>query len=55
MELFLDGHTGFADIPRIVAGVLDGHDNTTRPSLEDILAADEQSREWARRLAGGGG
>ena len=44
VDLFLGGHIGFTDIPRLVAQALKEHKNIPNPSLDDILAADE----WAR-------
>lgn len=45
VDLFLREKIGFTDIPRVVERVLDKHDNVSRPSLDDIHAADK----WARR------
>jgi 1-deoxy-D-xylulose-5-phosphate reductoisomerase len=45
VALFLDERIGFMDIPRLVAEALEGHQSTTHPSLEDVLAADVWARE----------
>jgi 1-deoxy-D-xylulose-5-phosphate reductoisomerase len=55
VEMFLEGRIGFADIARIVAGVLDKHESIEHPGLEEIIEADKLAREQARQLAGGGG
>jgi 1-deoxy-D-xylulose-5-phosphate reductoisomerase len=51
VELFLDNKIAFTHIPRIVEKMLEQHDNITRPSLEEILAADAWAREYAGRLS----
>jgi 1-deoxy-D-xylulose-5-phosphate reductoisomerase len=51
VELFL-GHTiSFVDIAKIVQETLEQHRNVTRPSLEEILAADAWARECVSRLS----
>jgi 1-deoxy-D-xylulose-5-phosphate reductoisomerase len=47
VALFLEEKIGFLDIPKVIERVCDRHrnDNTTNPSLDDILTADQ----WARR------
>jgi 1-deoxy-D-xylulose-5-phosphate reductoisomerase len=45
---FLSGEIRFLEIERIVQRVVETHDGTTHPSLEEILEADA----WARRQAG---
>ena len=45
VNLFLQGRIGFADIHRLVASALERHESISRPTLEDILSADE----WARQ------
>jgi 1-deoxy-D-xylulose-5-phosphate reductoisomerase len=47
VELFLAGVIGFTDIPRLVEGVLSGHQSVSNPSLEEVFEADD----WARRTA----
>lgn len=49
VELFLDEKIQFLDIPRLIEQVCDRHqsDNKARPTLDDILAADQ----WARQMA----
>ncbi len=50
VDAFLAGAAGFHDIPRIINIVMERHRVQVRPSLEDILAADEWAREAARDL-----
>ena len=45
VDLFLRGRIGFNDIHRLVAVTLERHESISRPTLEDILSADE----WARQ------
>ncbi|HEY9644337.1 MAG TPA: 1-deoxy-D-xylulose-5-phosphate reductoisomerase, partial [Coleofasciculaceae cyanobacterium] len=47
VALFLEEKIGFLDIPRLIEQVCDRHQsqNTSHPTLEDILAADQ----WARQ------
>ncbi len=45
---FLEGTTGFTDIPRLVERALDDLPVVDQPSLEDILAADKRTREQVR-------
>lgn len=45
---FLAGRIGFMDIPRIVEKVMAKHSIVTRPSLENIMDADQWARELAR-------
>ncbi|HUZ76269.1 MAG TPA: 1-deoxy-D-xylulose-5-phosphate reductoisomerase [Chloroflexota bacterium] len=45
VQLFLDGHIGFLDIPRLVEELLTEHENLPNPTLGDILEVDL----WARR------
>ncbi|SHE58986.1 1-deoxy-D-xylulose 5-phosphate reductoisomerase [Desulfofundulus australicus DSM 11792] len=47
VEAFLSGEIPFTGIYRVVAGVMDEHTVISRPTLEEILAADQ----WARRVA----
>jgi 1-deoxy-D-xylulose-5-phosphate reductoisomerase len=51
VEFFLSHRTRFTDIARIVQEALDQHQNISRPSLEDILAADNWARECATRIS----
>jgi len=50
---FLDGQIGFADIPAILAKVLDRHNPVRADTLEDVLDADRWARDeatrWVRR------
>ncbi len=47
--LFIEGKTGFADIPRIIESVMRKHIVNTKPGLDDIIEVDR----WARTTAGG--
>ena len=47
VERFCEGHIGFAEITATVARVMDAHEVVPRPSLPEILAADQ----WARHAA----
>ena len=51
VELFLGEKIGFTDISTIVSRTLEQHQSTAQPSLEEILAADEKSRETALQIA----
>ena len=48
VSLFLLGAIGFNDIPALIQRVLDEHQPTAKPNIEDITAADA----WARQKAG---
>jgi 1-deoxy-D-xylulose-5-phosphate reductoisomerase len=47
VERFCEGQIGFAEITATVARVMDAHEVVPRPSLPEILAADQ----WARHAA----
>jgi 1-deoxy-D-xylulose-5-phosphate reductoisomerase len=51
--LFLGGRLGFMDIPRLIREVMAKHRVKTRPSLDDILAADAWAQGQVLALAGG--
>jgi 1-deoxy-D-xylulose-5-phosphate reductoisomerase len=51
VELFLSHRIGFTGIARIVQETLEQHRSISRPSLEEILAADNWARECATRLS----
>ena len=53
VQLFLDGKIGFLDIARLVERAMEAHPAVTRPTLEDILAADAWAREFTASLTGG--
>jgi len=53
VQQFLAGQIKFTDIPKLVEQVLDKHKATTRPTLEEILAADDWARERVMQLAAG--
>ena len=50
VDLFLSHRIGFTDIAGIVQETLEQHQSSSRPSLEEILAADKWARECATRL-----
>lgn len=41
---YLDGRTGFYGVTAAIASALERHENTERPSLDDVLAADGRAR-----------
>ena len=47
---FLEGRCGFMDIPRVVAGVLEGHEPGNADDLASVLEVDERSRREAAAL-----
>ncbi len=47
VRLFMHQQIGFTEIPRIIRAALQSHRPVHNPALEDILAADEWSREFA--------
>ena len=51
VELFLQGRIGFMDIHRLVASTLESHNSISRPTLDDILSADEWARQIVRTAA----
>ena len=51
VELFLQGKIRFTDIATIVSKALEQHQSVTQPSIEEILAADEQTRETTLQIA----
>jgi 1-deoxy-D-xylulose-5-phosphate reductoisomerase len=53
VELFLTGRIGFSDIPRIVESALEAHKVVDKPSLEDIIEVDTQTRKLALQLSAG--
>jgi 1-deoxy-D-xylulose-5-phosphate reductoisomerase len=50
VESFLDGGIPYVDIPSVIRAVLDRHDVTRAPSLDELLAADRWARREARLL-----
>jgi len=50
VEAFLNGKTGFLDIPRVVEQVMERHKVVYKPDLETILAADRWARKTAQTL-----
>jgi 1-deoxy-D-xylulose-5-phosphate reductoisomerase len=53
VDAFLTHKIGFTDIAGIVEQTLGRHRDISRPSLEDILAADGWAREYAARICRG--
>jgi 1-deoxy-D-xylulose-5-phosphate reductoisomerase len=53
VELFLERKLQFTGIPHLIEQVLEKHQNTESPGLEEILEADRWAREQAYLLAGG--
>jgi len=47
---FLQRRVRFLDIPRVVAAVLEEHDNTPIADIDDVLAAEDEAREHADRV-----
>ncbi len=50
MQAFLDGRTGFAGIPRVIAAVMDRLPAVRLDSLGDVLAADAEARKVAESV-----
>ena len=52
VALFLEEKIEFLDIPRLIEKVCDRHtaDNKTKPTLDDILQADQWAREQVLSL-----
>ncbi len=48
VELFLSGYIGFLEIAEVVREALEKHQPTNHPTLEEILAADQWTREYAK-------
>lgn len=48
VQAFLERRLGFTDIPRVIEAVLEQHSVRSVSSLEDVLAADEWSRQQAQ-------
>ena len=49
--LFMSGHIGFCDIPRLVEDAMLKHDVSEGSSLEEVLSADSWAREYVRKQA----
>ncbi len=49
---FIEGRTGYTDIPAIISKVLREHDPVSDPGLAEILAADAWARSAARECLG---
>jgi 1-deoxy-D-xylulose-5-phosphate reductoisomerase len=52
VELFLSKRIKFTDIARLVGQALAEHKSIAHPTLEEILAADNQAREKVKKMAG---
>jgi 1-deoxy-D-xylulose 5-phosphate reductoisomerase len=52
VELFLSRRIKFTDIARLVGQAVEEHKSTAHPTLEEILAADNQVREKVKEMAG---
>jgi 1-deoxy-D-xylulose-5-phosphate reductoisomerase len=52
VELFLSKRIKFTDIPRLVKRALEEYKSIARPTLEEVLAADAQTREKVKEMAG---
>ncbi len=48
VQAFLDDKISFAEIWRLVQNAMGRHSNLARPSLDDIIQADKQAREFVR-------
>jgi len=58
VQAFLDGKLGFTGIWEVVSDVLEKHDGSRTPALDEIVAADASARTAAREVIarkGGGG
>ncbi|HBR00277.1 MULTISPECIES: 1-deoxy-D-xylulose-5-phosphate reductoisomerase [unclassified Roseofilum] len=55
VALFLDEKIGFLEIPKVIEQVCDRHQsqNTSHPSLDDILEADQWARQMVLEVADG--
>ena len=52
VEAFLNRRIAFIEIPRIIEQALVHHQALSHPALEDVLAADEWTRSFARETIG---
>lgn len=50
VDQFVDRNLAFLEIPRVVQTVMNQHDVTQNPSLDQIQSADEEARKQARDL-----
>ena len=50
VELFLEGHIGFLDIPRLVEEALQKHQGIPHPTLEEVLEAEGWAQAFARHV-----
>lgn len=49
VELFLNRKIRFTDIPALIKGALDKHENNTKPTLENIVEIDSWSKDFVRK------
>lgn len=49
VELFLNRKIRFTDIPALIKGALDKHENNIMPALENIVEIDSWSRDYVRK------
>ncbi len=47
---FLDGRIKFTDIAAVIEGVLENHQNIARPTLEQIIEAENRARQAASKI-----
>jgi 1-deoxy-D-xylulose 5-phosphate reductoisomerase len=48
VQAFLDNQISFVEIWRLVQNAMGHHPNLARPTLDDILRADKEAREFVR-------
>jgi len=48
VQAFVDDQIPFAEIWRLVQNAMDHHSNLARPTLDDIMRADKEAREFVR-------
>ena len=51
VSLFLDRKIGYMDIGRIIEGVLEDHEVSMKPDLEELLQVDRWARTRANEMA----
>ncbi len=50
VQAFLEGRIGWADIHRVIAGVLNRHDGGSGETLDEVLDADSTARKYAEMV-----
>ena len=53
VELFLTHRIRFTDIPGLIEQVLEQHQSTAQPTVDEIVAADARARDEVFKLASG--